>query len=445
MLKANDDKVKVIGLLLLALAPYLFTYLIEEWVSHSMGSQVVAQSVFNLRTVYQGLITAGPRELRPNYTVLVDINPKTDTIYTNLARDPGNPCGEKGTRNALARILKEINNQHPAVIVIDKFFSVACEDKDPIDTGTKNLKTALETISKETPIVIGRLGPYYTGNSDSGEHGQTTRILEASQPALTFLQSADNSGPRIIEGILNLDLDNRKMALKWSVQHDNTDNSKNNFDTLSFAAVKAYYETQSAQLTTQNSEIEKLLKRNKNPYISFIGREKIDSIIIPAGKLISNDTESAEAKTIPSGILTTSENLYRLRGKIVIIGELDNYYDKHDSVFYRKIPGVILQANYIEAMLDQRCHEPTPWLDYIIGFIVFVVIYYCGLYSETWSELLTCLVGIFIGVFLLIYFLVALSGFYINPITISLLGILIIITHRFFPSHNRKKIGKNHN
>ena len=128
MLKVTDGKFSFIHLkvvlLLFALVPYLSAYLVEDWVTHSMAIQPVADSIFNLRTVYQWLITAGPRELRPNYTVLIDINPETDAEYKKLAREPGNPCGDKGTRNALALILKKIDEQNPAEIVIDKFFKL---------------------------------------------------------------------------------------------------------------------------------------------------------------------------------------------------------------------------------------------------------------------------------------------------------------------------------
>ena len=114
--------------------------------------------------------------------------------------------------------------------------------------------------------------------------------------------------------------------------------------------------------------------------------------------------------------------------------QLDNQYDKHDSVFNSKIPGVILQANYIEAMLDQRCYEPIRWLDYVIGFLVFAAVYFCGLTTDSVLKLFVRLSLILSGVFLLIYLPVVLFGFYISPITISSLGIAIIITHRFFPN-----------
>lgn len=419
MLKAVDFKFKAIYLktFLLLLLPYLGAFLFEHLVTESMEQKYVADSVFNLRSIYQSLITAGPREIRPNYTVIIDINPKTDMNYTNLFPEVGSPCGEKGTRNALAQLLTKINEQRPAEIVIDKFFNVSCEDED---IGTKNLLAALQNISKETPIIIGRLAPY--DNQDNVENNRWPPVLERSQPLLTFkntgLKATDKRKPHIVEGIVNIDPDNRKTALEWWVRRDEKSQAEN-IPTLSFAAVKIFFETQSPSPTSKNPAIDKLLELDHNPYVSFIERPKFDSLLISAGQLISDDA---------------SINPSRLRGKIAIIGESANQYDQH-NLFDKNIPGVMLQANYIEAMLDQRYYKPTPWLDYAIGFLVFFLIYYYAQNIQVWWKLLIYIVAILIITFLLLFLPVVLWGIYINPISISGLGIAIIFVHLFFPKH----------
>jgi len=423
MFKETDDKSQTKSKIVLTfLLSCLVVYLVELGVTHSMEIQAIADSVFNLRSIYQRLITAGPRELRQNYTVLVDINPEKDPKYKSVTQDSGNPCGAKGTRNTLAQLLDKVAEQKPAVIVIDKFFSAACDSKDP-GPGTKRLAETLQRVSRQTPVVVGRLAPYDT---EDAEHGETPPVLEASQPSLTFKDNQEQQKPGICEGIVNLDLDNRKMALKWLVRR-NKSSQPEEISTLSFTAVKTYYETQSAQLATENPEIIKLLKLDKNPYISFIERSKFE--LIPAGALITSGS---------------FENFSRLRGKIVIIGESSNQFDMHDSVFYSKIPGFILQANYIEAMLDQRYYKSIPWLDYIIGFLVFATVYFCEHEIDTLEKfnillkfmLFLCAIGAILGcIFLLLYLAVVLFGLYINPVTISLLGITIIITHPFLPKH----------
>ncbi len=412
---------------ILFLSPYLFAFLFEHKVTESMEKQYVADSVFNLSAVYQRLITAGPRELRQNYTALVDINPVTDKKYKDATNNMTTPCGNEGegTRNALAQLLNKIDEEKPAEIVIDKYFPDVCPEKDP---GTNNLKDTLQKISKGTPIVIGRRAMTQELLNDKKEYSETIRVLKPSQNLLKFVNTSE---PKIVEGIVNLDLDNRKLALKWSVKPDaNIETQK--IPTLSFAAVKAYYENQSEQSVVKDSgikkledkypRIKKLLELDKNPYISFIEPEKFE--LIPAGTLIAPEP---------------LDDFSRLRGKIVIIGESDNEDDKHDSVFGKQIPGFILQANYIEAMLDQRYYESITWLDYAVGFVVFVVVYFSGLNIRSlckWFEnlkLLGYLMLILSVVFLLLYLSVALLGIYINPITISTLAIVIIITHHFFP------------
>lgn len=429
MINARNIKKKLTNpvVVVLFLAPYLFAFLFEHKVTESMEKQYVADSVFNLSAVYQRLITAGPRELRQNYTALIDINPVTDKKYKDATNNVVAPCGNEGegTRNALAQLLNKIDEEKPAEIVIDKYFPDVCPEKDP---GTNNLKDTLQKISKRTPIVIGRRAMKQDLLNDKTKYSETIRVLQPSQNLLRFI---DTSEYKIVEGIVNLDLDNRKLALRWSVRPDKNSQTKE-IPTLSFAAVKAYYENQSEPSATINSgikkiedkypKIKKLLTLDKNPYISFIEPSKFE--LIPAGTLI-----------IPN----PSEDFSRLRGKIVIIGESGNEDDRHDGVFGKQIPGFILQANYIEAMLDQRYYKSIAWLDYAVGFLVFVVVCFSGLNICSlckWRENLKllgnliCVLGV---IFLLLHLSVVWFGIYINPITISVLAIVIIITHHFFP------------
>lgn len=401
----------------------LCTFTAELLLTHFINHQNVADSIFNLRTVYQKLITAGPRELRQNYTALVVINPDEDDDYKQAHLNIHNPCEPDGARTALAKILDKIAGQNPSAIVIDKFFSVTCKDDDK---GTKNLKEALKNLQKTSPyipIVVGMLAPYGT------EHSGSVPILEKSQ---LFPTSESDNMKNIHQGIVNTDPDNRKLALTWLVKSDENAKAKE-IDTLAFAAVKAYYQTQSGPSTTEYPEIIKLSVLNKNPYISFIDPAKFE-LKISAGKLIKSDS---------------SENFPQLRGKIVIIGESGNQYDKHDSVFNSKMDGFILQANYIEAMLDQRYYESIPWLDYVIGFFVFAAVYAVdAVYAAdkapcSTRKLLTHLSIILVGTCLVIYSLVGLVGFYMNPVAISSLILVIVIMHHFFPNHHQPQQKEN--
>lgn len=402
--KSGLISLKVIFLFLL---PYLFTYVVEQEMKKRPS---IAAPVFSLTSVYQKLITAGPRELRQNYTALVDINPEMDEDYQQAVQDIGSPCGKKGTRNGLALLLDKIAVHTPSEIVIDKYFPKACGDEDP---GTAKLRETLQGISRQIPIVIGRLALDPTQVPEIKYSG-TTPVLLASQASLKFGDNKQN----IAEGIVNLDVDNRKLAIKWLVIPDEK-SEPDKISTLSYAAANAYYHTQ-PELAKRYPGIQKLLERDKNPYISFIEPSKFE--LIPAGKLITAGS---------------SDNFSRLRGKIVIIGESGNPSDMHDSVFNnnRKVPGFILQANYIEAMLDQRYYEPIPWLDYVIGFFVIVAVSFCEQnIRPTWK--LAVFLGLILGgVFLLLYLSVALFGFYINPITMSGLAIAIVIMRQIFPKN----------
>jgi CHASE2 domain-containing sensor protein len=93
--------------------------------------------------------------------------------------------------------------------------------------------------------------------------------------------------------------------------------------TIAFAAARLYDST---------IENQALLKGTENPFTSFISEGLFHPI------------ESSE-------VLSGSFDVRQLQRKIVLIG--DGMKDMHESVVGR-VPGVVLQANYIESLLDER-------------------------------------------------------------------------------------------
>jgi hypothetical protein len=66
MTKDTDDKS---GLVLQFLWACLIASVVELGLTHFMGKELVADSVFNLRTVYQNIITIGQPKLRQSVMV----------------------------------------------------------------------------------------------------------------------------------------------------------------------------------------------------------------------------------------------------------------------------------------------------------------------------------------------------------------------------------------
>jgi hypothetical protein len=105
--------------------------------------------------------------------------------------------------------------------------------------------------------------------------------------------------------------------------------------------------------------------------------------------------------------------------------------DGHPSVLGR-VPGFILQANYIEALLDQRYFEPAPWwLDYVLGFLIYASIL-LGLLSHKIFKTLICWLTTLIIAYLLIYVFIMQVGWYVNPVTVSGLALVVNASHLLF-------------
>lgn len=412
MLKITDIKSG-----LWVVLPFLFACLFAHWFENQADilfhhmNESIDKPIFNLKIFYRDLTKVNSSE-ENKFTspVLVEINPKEDEIYRNATKDLGSPCGSGGTRNTLADLLDIIAKQQPAVIVIDKYFKYdACDEGD---FGTKRLIEIMRQQSQDIriPIVVGRVASWKTENSLS---------FPILQPSVKFKEKEEDG---ITEGIVNLDPNNRKMPLKWKVQPDEN-KAPDELPALSLAALNAFYEALSKDPKKIPIDKDKLRMKlgelntqDKNPYIRFIEPENQKNETIKAGQLLSLCIDCID-----------------LKYKIVIIGESDDLYDVHDSVVNTKIPGFILQANYIEAILNKKDFESIYGLDYFIGFCIFFAVYYYDYEKNKWWESLMAMALIFGVPYLIIKTFAWYLHIFINPITISSLGLVIIILHLLLP------------
>lgn len=375
--------------------PYFTAFSVEELLkSHYFKN--LSGSFFSVAKAYQSLLTAGTRELRQNYTILVE-----DNITAS-----GDVCDEKNGRAKLAELLNIINEQKPAVIAIDYYFTHSCDD-DPY--GTTKLKETMLAISKETPVIIGRM---YGNNTEKNE-------LATSDKQLQFNDNAPNLP---IEGIINFDKDNRKIPLRWSARNDAISPEKT-IDSLSLASVKAYYKSLALN---PPQKLQEIIESRKNPYISFIKPDEL--ISLPASAIF----------------LDATDNLAKLRGKIVILGDTKDERDQHESVFSKRLPGLKLHANYIEAMLDQRYFVSFEFADILFAFALFFILNFSlSKISSACKNNIFKVIPIFVFISLTLALIfstlivcVALFSIYIDPFLLSYEAFVITVGHQFL--HNKQ-------
>lgn len=390
----------VVAVLLVASA---CTFGFDKWVDRSMAdSGGVAQATFTISGLYEKVVAA-PRSPIPHYTFVVEINPDADPGSIGML----DLCGQ---RRMMAALVEHIAAAHPAAIVIDKYFG----EKACPDNINENLAAAMTEINKKIPVVIGR------------------RIVTDEN----YLQPSYLSGIGLREAIVNIDEDTRKLPLKWQVFPSKADKDRDTREvmreTLALAAAQAYAK---GQLEAEHPRLAKLLNPVRHPYISFLSLDQYKPYRMSAGFVLCGRKVQAgeDAAACPA----SSSELGALNGKIVVIGEITEQDVK--STVVGRMPGVFLQANFIEALLDDRYYEGSALLNYVFGF-VFVVLLEAILmfFGKSLWKVLAAAAVLLIAMYFLISIVISNFQMYVNPIPFIVAALLIRALAGNIPGWQRK-------
>jgi CHASE2 domain-containing sensor protein len=364
----------------------------------------LAQSVFGLSGLYQRLVWAGPRQPAARVTAIIEIDAERDPDVIGLF----NLCRQ---REFVARLLRGIADASPAVIVVDKYFRRdACREDDP---ATADLRAALDEVSRTTPVVVGR----------------RVAVEAAGAPLLPSLVRP-REGRRLAEGIVNVDPDSRRLPLQWLVRLPAEEGGERAEwrPTLALAAAEAHHR----DLRQSSPRLARLIDRHAHPYISFLRTDQL--VRVAAGGVACRE---AAGPGPPCVRRTPAADLEALRGRIVIVGERSRDLDEHRSVV-GPVPGYVLQANYVEALLDERYFEPAPWLDYALGLLIFAALeLVLVVFHRSFWRVVAGMVAVVTGTVLLLYLLVVHVGWYVNPVTVSVLALVIHLSHLLFDRARR--------
>jgi len=367
---------------------------LEQWrdyaVEENGAGSIISQPIFGVATFYHHLVTAGPRKPKPSFTVLVEMSRRT----TPPGLDLTNTCAQ---RRYLGELLKGLALTHPNVVVIDKFFGMGCPLEDP---GTRNLVAGAARLCEDkATVVVGR-----AIEEDSRKGGSPPYRLE---DAFDFRAAG---AACVNEGIVNVDSDPRRASL-WFPDVQPVAYSNPPSPSLTLAAALA---------NKPDLKVSNWPSTSPSPYVSFLESGQFDSVTLQASDLVCGPPDGWRAcreNEIPRYVRALT------RGKVVVIGEDYPGFDRHSTVV-GDVAGYVLQANYIESILDDRLIRPVPeLLNWAAGLMIFVCFEY--LFSRYYGiRKLTRLALLFASVALAVYLTVTLLGYYLNPTAISVLAVL---------------------
>ena len=234
--------------------------------------------------------------------------------------------------------------------------------------------------------------------------------------------------PQFQEAVVNLDLDTRRVPLRWEAyetqeQAEKVTGPQQWQDTMALKVLQAHPE----KLLESNSRISSFIERDQNPFISFIKERNFKQIL--AGRVVSCGSGTGRSEDCASEPLPEDLRM-QMAGHVVIIGEINHDLDDHLTVVGR-MPGLLVQANYIEALLDDRLFRPIPGLDYALGFLFMAALeLILILYRGRVLQLILMLLLLAACSIAFLFCMVKFPAWYVDPIPLCLTAAATKISFR---------------
>ncbi len=208
--------------------------------------------------------------------------------------------------------------------------------RDDCPNETAALQTAIDGLAEKTPVVFG----LYSWTEGELRDSRDSRLIDllsrlkahgfSEHDQVVAPSDIKEHGSLVTSGLDRLDCDTRKIPVVWRSRLYTQDGSIANSSavpTISLAAARAYDDTIDQQLAAA-------FRRRQNPFTSFAVEEKFRPVM---------------ARDILAG--PVPRNKWNLASKIVVVGDYSG--DIHESAL-GPVPGYVLQANYVESLLDDR-------------------------------------------------------------------------------------------
>jgi hypothetical protein len=387
--------------------------LLYERIEQRQGSSSpFADSFITATGLYQRIVTVR-RDPKPRFTAIVEVDPGKGPADVS----DQNVCAERAFLGELIERISEVRPP-PAMIVIDKYFGAAtCRNGD---AGTESLLRTISLVTHSLPMVIGiRTNAWQPSDSKDG------RTIHLVQEHLSIARQ----GPFFAEGVINVAPDNRRLALQWQVYQNGAavmNHAPSVADTFSLAVAKLY----DSRLLQNNVRLANLVAKGVQPYIGFLKPEQFEPYHLYAGELCTGPALPAGARCAAQSV---SPDV--VRNRIVLIGENDPDRDSFPSIVGR-MSGFYLQANYIEALLDDRFYTPgakVATYGFALLFFLGIELILIRFHGHPFLAL-TCISALSAAALMLLFIIIMFLSVYIDPVGITVTAVLLKLLHWAYDS-----------
>ncbi len=356
----------------------------------------------------------GPRAHQSRYTAVVTLNQDDFPVLREACKQ----------RAAVAKLLPILVQAGASEVVLDLAFTRKICPETENEHATSDLTAGLRKAAAEVPVIVGQAS--FTVREDTDEtHSAHLRAQGLGEDDLVVKPIIElpfeDPHFQISSGLIRSNLDPRKVPLSWPAYKEEGDKvaPAPSGKTLSWMAALAYR----APFPDGTVELDNLLRDGRHPFTSLLERSAF--IRVRAAALMCKDHSSDTLQACPDG--PPADVRRQLAGKIVLLGWEDDPRDLVETPI-GKLPGVFVQANYIESLLDSRCLHliSTAWQFGLsalwFGFIELSFL----VYSKSIEKALAGAVVVFmVGAFLFYYVAVVNLGFYLALLPPSFVAILL--------------------
>lgn len=367
------------------------------------------------RSAYLRASTFGYRKPSAKFTalMLLDDDPSS---HHDPARVAYNACPR---RLYLAKLTNALAAQLPSVIVFDFVFEAICPAEDEV------LAASIREAAQHIPVVMG-------------QDSEPAKVIRSLQPSRVAPGIDDGDIvpkkpnivielPKVKYGLVMLIADNRHVPVRWTTANSAPGSDRltqhHVQDGLALSAATAHQ-----QSVLENPTLIQSMKDGKTPLTSFIAEFPQQNGL----DLLCKDQDPARWEDCKP----TQDLASIFKGHIAVIGFDKNasHMDMHASVL-GLAPGVILQANYIESLLDGRFLTQAWWpIEAGISFLFFVVIEVIFEFVKKLRVALPLALGVAAICYLISYFTVVQYGYYLQLWVPTLLALLLkattVLSHR---------------